>query len=431
VPSNIVRALRLLSLASSLILASCAGGVPRPAMSSADTSPGSAEERSESIFATAGIEAYPSSPITKLSMDGDAWYERAVELIRGAEDYILVDSFLLTEHPRARSILVELKSAIDRGVRVRFIVDSASYYRTYPMSKEPVPAIIPYARSLGIPVVEYNPIRGTRILTLFGLLYRDHRKFWIVDGRIAALGGQNVDHDSLRGLEDSGGVDAMVEFSSSGAIAELRDSFVEEWNAYSVDRISPDDFAVRACPGDVRVRLVDQVRGKGGRVTAMFDGIIERARRELVFVECYTYLTPALVARVKRAVERGVEVRFILSSGHLNVRAERGSYYCMASLIRAGAKVYLYESPVGCFLHYKLIMADGEMASIGSANYNLRSQSLSRELSVIFDDPTSLDAVKKSLRGIEPRLREIGIEEAEEHRRFPDFFYFMLMQVGG
>jgi cardiolipin synthase A/B len=415
----------LLAVAAALAAASCAGSPPPRAAS------GDILDRAEAIQDAAGINAYPSSPILRLSMDGDEWFARSIELIRRAEDYILIDSFLLTEHPRSRAVLSELQSAIGRGVRVRFIVDSASFYRTYPMSKEPVPAIVPYARSLGIPLVEYNPIRGKRIVTLFGLLYRDHRKFWIVDGRVAVVGGQNVDHDSLRGPGDSGGIDAMLEFSSAGAIAELRDSFIREWNSYSTEGLSPVDFPVRDCPADVKVRVIDQARDKPGRVTAMFDYLFRSARREMLFVQCYTYLSPGLVDRIKKATSRGVEVRFILSGGHLNLRAERGSYYCMSELIRAGARVYLYESPAGNLLHYKMIMVDGEMVSIGSANYNYRSQTVSRELSVLFEDEASLALVKAKCAEFEPYLREIGAEEAGKHRSFSDRLYFMLMQLGG
>ena len=129
------------------------------------------------------------------------------------------------------------------GVRVYMIVDSASYYRTYPMDAEPIPASTPLARALGIPLIEYNPIRGRRIFTLLGLLDRDHRKFWVVDGRTVVTGGQNVDYDSLRDVGSGGCVDAMIEYDSPGAAAFLRDSFVRTWNAYSLDRLDPGDFS--------------------------------------------------------------------------------------------------------------------------------------------------------------------------------------------
>jgi phosphatidylserine/phosphatidylglycerophosphate/cardiolipin synthase-like enzyme len=78
-----------------------------------------------------------------------------------------------------------------------------------------------------------------------------------------------------------------------------------------------------------------------------------------------------------------------------------------------------------------MIMADGEMVSIGSANYNFRSQALERDISVIFDDPRSLDIVKKNLEELRPYFREVDMDEAERYRGLPYLLYFLLMQVAG
>ncbi len=414
--------------AIALLAASCAT-VPKGGHPGMDLK--EAQDAASAILSEAGMESYPSSPILRLNMDGIAWTARAIELIEGAQDYVLVASFLLTDHPNARAVIEAMAAARARGVRVKLIVDSSSYYRTYPMSPIPEPAYIKEVRKAGIPVAEYNPIRGMRIFKLLGLLDRDHRKYWIVDGRVAALGGQNIDWDSLRDANEGGCVDAMVEFSSAGAIAEMRDSFIRTWNSYSIDRLDPGDFPVRSSGEETRVWLVDQGMGKDGRVTAMFDALYARATREIVFVQCYTYLAPALTKRVAAAVERGVSVDFILSGGHISERAELGSYYCIKDLLDAGARVYLYESPGKSLLHYKLIMADGKMASIGSANYNFRTQALERDISVIFEDEASLRIVKDHLEELRPYLREVGPEEAEKYRGFPYLLYFLLMQVAG
>jgi cardiolipin synthase len=409
-----------LALAAGLGLAGCASAPLRVG-----------PEAAAAILEEGGMRRVASSPIQRLSMNGLEWYDRALELIASAEDYILVDTFLLTDHPRARAVLQALEGARERGVRVFIVVDSASFYRTYPMSAEPVPALVAYARGLGLPIVEHNPLRGWRIPTLLRLFSRDHRKFWIVDGRRAVLGGQNIDFDSLRSIPESGCIDAMVEFSSKGAIAELRDSFLRSWNAYSVDPLDPADFSLRDCPTEAGVWIVDQGMAKDGRVTPMFDALFARAEREILLVQCYAFMTPALLGRIRAAAERGCEVKIVLSGGHISPRFAGGSYYGIKDMKKAGAKVYIYESPEGSLLHYKLMMADGEMAAIGSANYNFRSQILSRELSAVFDDEESLSVVKDRLGEIEPYFREVGDEEAASYRGPSYFLFYLLMQFGG
>lgn len=377
-----------------------------------------------------GVPSFGASE-PALYMDGGAWFERAMELIAGAEDYILISSFLITDIDRQAAIFDALAERMTDGVRVYMIVDSASYYRTYPMDAEPIPASTPLARNFGIPLIEYNPIRGRRIFTLLGLLDRDHRKFWVVDGRTVVTGGQNVDYDSLRDVGNGGCVDAMIEYESPGAAAFLRDSFVRTWNAYSLDPLDPDDFAVGDADTPYRLSVIDQGLRSPGLVTDMFDGFMAFASEELWLVQCYAYLTPSLLDRVRFAVDRGVRVNVVLSREHVTARALYGSYYGMLDLLDAGASVYLYESDVGSLLHFKLIMADGELASVGSANYNLRSQTTSRELSFIVSDQESLAMIRAELDALLASCRPVGREEARRYRGLPYLLQNLLMQFWG
>jgi len=382
------------------------------------------------FFESRGVPSFGASE-PALYMDGGAWYERAMELIAGAEDYILISSFLITDIDRQEAIFDALAERMADGVRVYMIVDSASYYRTYPMDAEPIPASTPLARALGIPLIEYNPIRGRRIFTLLGLLDRDHRKFWVVDGRTVVTGGQNVDYDSLRDVGSGGCVDAMIEYDSPGAAAFLRDSFVRTWNAYSLDRLDPGDFAAEGDRGEYRISIVDQGLRSPGLVTGMFDGFAAFASEELWLVQCYAYLTPSLLDKVRFAVDRGVRVKVVLSREHVTARALYGSYYGMLDLIDAGASVYLYESDVGSLLHFKLILADGKLASVGSANYNLRSQTTSRELSFVVSDPESLAMIRSELDALLASCRPVRREEARRYRGLPYLMQNLLMQFWG
>lgn len=366
-----------------------------------------------------------------LYMDGRAWSERALDLIAGANDYILISSFLVTSIPRQEEIFDALAARRLEGVRVYLIVDSASYYRTYPMVPLAVPAAIPMAKARGIPIIEYNPIRGSRIFTLLGLLNRDHRKFWVIDGQTVVAGGQNIDYDSLRYPEDEGCIDGMMEFRSAGLSTFLRDSFIRTWNAYSIDRLDPETFLIRDGPTDFPVTVFDQGLSSQGQVTNMFDGFFTFAKEEVWLVQCYTYLTPSLIDKIRFAVGRGVKVNFILSDNHIATRFVQGSFYGMRDLIDAGASIYLYESPNGSLLHYKMIMADGLWASVGSANYNFRSQSTSRELSFLVSDPEPMAIIRSGLDDILTWCRPVSRDEASRYRGMSYFLQNLLMQFWG
>jgi cardiolipin synthase len=384
----------------------------------------------EDFFQSRGVPSFRAGA-PALYMDGPAWSERALELIAGAEDYILIMSFLVTAIPRQEEIYDALAARMAEGIEVYIITDSASYFRTYPRVPEPVPAAVSLARERGIPIIEYNPIRGSRIFTFLGLFDRDHRKFWVVDGRVVAAGGQNIDYDSLRAPSDAGCVDAMMEFESGGAAAFLRDSFIETWNAYSLDRLDADDFTVHDGAQDFSLAIFDQGLRDTGNVTDLFDGFFTFARKELWLVQCYTYLTPSLLDKIRFAIDRGVKVHVVLSDNHVTIRSLQGSLYGIKDLLDAGVSVHLYESPTGSLLHYKMMMADGSWAAVGSTNFNLRSQTTSRELSFLVSDPESMAIIRAGLDGILTYCRPVRREEALTYRGLPYFVQNLLMQFWG
>lgn len=378
-----------------------------------------------------GIPGY-SGQSKDVYFDGRQWRERSLELIESAEDYILINTFLTTEHQYTREIFDAIKRKMDEGVRVYLIFDSASYYRAYPNSPDkPIRAAIPYVKELGIPYTEYSPIRGRRVPLFLKLFDRDHRKYWIIDGKTVSCGGQNIDYDSLRNPEDAGLIDSMIEIESPGFTDEMIDSFVKSWNRYSIDKLDRDGFQNRSRDSENEILVFNQGLSGGGQVTKMFDGFFTYAEESLWMVQCYTFVTPALLDKVKYAADRGVEVNFIISENQVGTRFDRASHYSVKSLLDAGANVYLYDSPNDSLLHYKLMLADGKIASIGSANYNLRSQTTSRELAVVFDDEKTVSKVNENLIELLKHSREVFPEEAMTYQGFEYLSNYILMQFWG
>jgi cardiolipin synthase len=383
------------------------------------------------FLASQGIPEYRGN-LPSIYFNGTQWYDRALQTLAAAEDYILLFSFLTTESPRTTDIFRQLKAAQDRGVRVYIMVDSSSYYRSYPMTGKAINGAVPEARSMGLNIIEYNPIRGNRVPTLLHLFNRDHRKFWIVDGDFVSLGGQNIDYDSLRDPGVGGAVDTMVEIPSPGAIRKMIDSFALTWNSFSLEKINPADFPVRADDSDgVAYWLIDQHLHGGEKVTDMFDAFFSFAQEEIWMVQCYAYPTPALLDKIQFALDRGVRINMIVSDNHVATRFYKASYYSLAELIKRGVKVYFYSDPGKGLLHYKMIMADDSLVSIGSANYNLRSQTTSRELSVIFHDPRAVKTVKSNVEQLLLYSREVTPDEAQGYRKLDNFLNFLLMQFWG
>ncbi len=381
-----------------------------------------------------GIPRYESS-FPKLYHTGTDWNARSLELIANAKDYIFISIFLGNLHPSTSEVWDLLAKKMTEGVRVYCIMDSSSYFQLDPDTQAVVPAVMNHLRSLGIPMVEYNAFSLSQLAYIPRLFDRDHRKYWIVDGTYLALGGINVNYTSLGLPPETGNIDTMVEVRSPGAITEMVASFVKTWNSYSPNPLDLSAFAIeQTLPAEVgrsSFWLLDHYWPGRSQVTAMFDALLFSAKEELWMIQGYAFLTPALIERIALAVKRGVEVHVVLSDFARKANYEQAALYGLLDLIDAGAKVYIYRNPLGAFLHLKLIVADGRLSAFGSANYNLRSQTLSREISAIFDDAEVGKLAMEHISHLMPFTREITREEALGYRNIGSFLYNLLMQVWG
>ncbi|MFA7396627.1 MAG: phospholipase D-like domain-containing protein, partial [Sphaerochaetaceae bacterium] len=79
----------------------------------------------------------------------------------------------------------------------------------------------------------------------------------------------------------------------------------------------------------------------------------------------------------------------------------------------------------------KMIVADNTLVTIGSANYNFRSQTLSRELNVLYEDKRIANTVTTYIQELLQECRVITLEEAESYRDIRSWFNHLLMQVWG
>ncbi|MFA5447876.1 MAG: phosphatidylserine/phosphatidylglycerophosphate/cardiolipin synthase family protein [Sphaerochaeta sp.] len=391
-----------------------------------------AQEGSVSQWLTDHGIAASEATYPELYHTGTDWNRRSLQLIEEAEEYILISIFLGNLYEVSTEVWNALIAKQEAGVGVYCLIDSSSYFQTKPRSPVIIPAAFNYLRDAGMAVVEYNPFSLNQVAFIPTLLDRDHRKYWIVDGTTIALGGININYTSLAYPPDTGNVDTMAVFRSPGAIEKMIDSFVETWNRYSPTALDSAEFAVKPLhTPDTHVWMIDHKWPEASETTLLFDAFTLGATEELWMIQGYTYLTGALKKRIENATSRGVKVNVMLSENAGKDNYQKAAYYSILDLIDAGATVYMYEAPNEAFLHLKLLVADRRYTAFGSPNYNLRSQTLSREIAAVFDDETVASEALHHIDELLLSCRIIEREEAKGLRTLTNYLYHLLMQVYG
>ncbi|MFW5486334.1 MAG: phospholipase D-like domain-containing protein [Spirochaetaceae bacterium JB067] len=383
-------------------------------------------------------KGYPSFTTTlpDFYYTGESWKNASLDLIDEAEKSILVSTFLGVDDVSTEEIWQALADKAASGVKVYILIDSSSNFQPAPMTLDFVQAAYVHLKDLELKFAEYNPLSMSNLFFIPALLDRDHRKYWVFDSETVAVGGINVNHTSLNYPENLGNTDIMGVVKSADLARYITKIFIDTYNRYSAEYLSLSDFPyVDNEFNDTRsvstAFAIDHYWQDGLAVKDLFDAFALSVEDELWMVQGYTFLTPQLIDRIQYITDKGVKVNFILSKNATQEKYELASMYSVADLLETGATVYLYDSPEKAFLHQKVVVGDKRYVTFGSANYNYRSHTLSRELNLVYDDERIAADLLSFIDTLVDHSVKMDIEEAQQFKTFRAWVNHVIMQVWG
>ena len=301
---------------------------------------------------------------------GEEFYPELLEALRGAEKYIFLEYFIISEGKMWNSILDILSEKAQQGVDVRIIYDDFGCIFQLP-KKYPEKLA-----ELGIECRAFNRFRP--ILT--GLQNnRDHRKICSVDGKIAFTGGANIADEYINEIEKYGRwKDAAVKLTGDAAWS-LTAIFMKNWiltdsdhpHVSSIAELKPEKVQKTFVINDGWVQpYCDSPLDTDHVCEHVYTQIIDQSRQYLYIMTPYLIIDNGMLASLILAVKSGVDVRIITPHKwdkklvHVTTR----SYY--RELIEGGVKLYEYTPG---FIHSKVMISDDKVASVGTANLDFRS----------------------------------------------------------
>jgi cardiolipin synthase len=314
-----------------------------------------------------------------LFSNGKRFFRSLLAAIRSAEQFILLEYYLIRNDRTGSAVATELAEAVRRGVRVLLIYDYIGCVDT-PSS---------YFRALGQQGVEAVPFNVPSFRRGIGWFdRRDHRKMTVIDGTLAFLGGFNIG-DEYAGVMARPHRFRDVGFSVRGsAVRELIEIFGEAWQMVrgELPQLPPE---VDGRPGgdlgrgEANVAIISGgPHQRNSYIRNAFLVNIASAAEELLIVSPYFVPGPRIIRSLLRASRRGVRVRLLLparSDVPLILLVGRSSY---GTLLRGGIEIHELEREI---LHAKVMLVDGESTVIGSANLDQRSFHRNFEINGVID----------------------------------------------
>ena len=272
-------------------------------------------------------------------------------------------------------------------MEVRFLYDAVGSWH---IGREYVGEL----RAAGVKVRAFMPVAFARFRS--GLNHRDHRKIVVVDGGVGFVGGLNVGDMYLGGDPRMGRWRDTHLRLEGPAVRELERVFLELWGQCvgGADKTGGKTDEAE-CGGpesgenggeDGKKDVVEGVpvqiasSGPGPAFRAIADGyfqMIASARRRVWITTPYLVPGEALSNALSIAARSGVDVRVIIPSKADHTLVFWASQFNVDTLLRNGVRVFSYK---GGFVHAKTMVADSEVASVGTANLDVRSLEINYEV---------------------------------------------------
>ncbi len=365
--------------------------------------------------------------------DGLEWRDRLIELIEGAEDYLITSAFLASSSEELEGLYAALVRKAESGVRVYFVVDGTGPFDMTETRFHLIP--LKFLRDSGVHLLEYSPMSAARLVSGINLLYRDHRKFLIIDGKHLAVGGMNLNYISIGAPEEDLQRDSMYEFYSPSLAATMLDHFVPWWNEQSWETINREDFPVdwQAADGlkTYDAFYVDQ-HPKSDKLSLLFGSLLNEAEHEIKVLPFLPFMDKHMMEAFRRAQERGVDVTMIVPFDK-RVGNRKGIEFMAQDLLTMGINLRIEKESDASqrLLHEKLMIVDDRYVVIGSTNINYRSFNLAYETALVIDSPELAKQVEAHFDSLYENTMPITEEMAEKWQKFSSYPRFVFGFIGG
>lgn len=335
-----------------------------------------------------------------LLVDGEATFTRMFEDVERAEDYILLQYFIVHDDELGRDLKSRLIAKAAEGVRVYFLYDEIGCHN---LPRRYIKAL----RRAGVHIHPFGTTQGRG--NRFQLNFRNHRKITVVDGKIGYVGGHNVG-DEYMGRSRKFGHWRDTHLRIDGpSVRHLQMSFLADWYFAARGTILTNWDAATAHPQGTDLLIL----GSGPadpRYTCslMFVLAIHAATIRIWISSPYFIPNEAVTAALRTAALRGVDVRIMLPLKPDHKVVYLAGFSFMAELNEQNIRFFRYEPG---FLHQKAFVVDERLAMVGTANADNRSFLLNFEISALGITKDFVQQVAQMLESDFTKCREVPADE--------------------
>jgi cardiolipin synthase A/B len=330
-------------------------------------------------------------------------YPAMLEAIRQAKDHIHFQCFIVRNDPISRTFFDAMAERARQGVTVRILFDRFGSTQ----------AILTgfFLRYRNVPNFQMHGWTQVNLVKRrLQINLRNHRKTLIIDGKTGFFGGINLAQINLPDTRREAHRD--YHFSASGPIVQqLQYAFLQDW--FFMTNESPGNllqhtfFPSNDSVGSTPARIIPSgPAAEDYAIEDLFFLLTGEACEQLLIVTPYFVPSPPLLAALRAAALRGVDVHLIVPEKNNHFYAGWASRAYYHELLQAGVRIFLRKPP---FIHAKALVVDTRITTVGTANWDLRSLRLNYETNLLLYDENLSGKLKRVILEDESMSQEIHL----------------------
>lgn len=329
--------------------------------------------------------------------NGDAIFPAMLEAICKAERTVNLETYIYWSGDIGRKFAEALSERAREGIAVHLVIDWAGSIK---MDDD----LLSMMKDAGVRIEHYRPLRWYNIGRLNN---RTHRKLLVVDGRIGFTGGVGI-ADQWTGRAQDPEHWRDTHFRVEGpVVAQMQAAFNDNWIKTTGELLhGPDHFPELQPAGDMDAHLFIASPASGSEsMHLMYLSSIAAAIRSIDLCAAYFVPDRLIADALLAACRRGVRVRVLLPGEHIDSETVRvASKASWGELMAGGIHIHVYRPTM---IHAKLLVVDGELVSVGSTNFDIRSFRL--------NDEASLNVYDRGFAATMTAVFEHDLEQAEQY----------------
>ncbi|MEJ6949780.1 phospholipase D-like domain-containing protein [Natronospora cellulosivora (SeqCode)] len=299
------------------------------------------------------------------------------ENIKNANNHIHISVYMLRDHSLGTELKELLIEKAKQEIKVRVIYDA---YGSLYLSRNYIEEL----KNAGVRIKEFNSI----INSFFEgrMNHRNHRKIFIIDGKIGYIGDLNIGDDYFNEKNS-----LMLKIKGEG-VHSLQEIFLADWYYLTEEKIHLDEYYPnhKYQEENLPITVISSAYDRqNNHIYDKYLDLIREAKNSIYIITPYLSFDNHIYNALKLSRKKGIEINIIVSekTEHKILSWKNASFY--KKLLNAEINIFNYQKNI---LHSKIVLIDKKLLSIGSANFNTRSFFLDYESNaIIHDEKISLD----------------------------------------